>query len=259
MYLQIFIEGDKDEIDTANDNTLTVNNKSPRGNPRHTASIGSNASDTSPTRSTEYAYVTVTAQSTASDVIASVAKKRNVYENRGEYKLVVCDSDGSQKIEATLDDDDLPYERQQRAMVHGHLGDFHFVFRKNTEGDNDDDSEQSFFPPNIRGTPKSGPLHQTKLMVFINFHMFVFVCKQKVEQRKKRPNSQNCTSNSCFLCLLFPFLFVLWQEKNVSKQKVATKEDQSGMFYFFRFCFGDLLACQSLMHTILFVFVCLFE
>ena len=138
-------------IDTPPNNatasTLSIGSKSPRNqHPRYLSSVGSSTHETSvagSTRSTEYAYVTVTPESTATDVVASVAKKRNVYDQRNEYSLVMCDSDGKQIIERVLDSDDLPYEHQQAARIHGHLGDFHFVFRKVT--DEEDDSDQEFF------------------------------------------------------------------------------------------------------------------
>eukprot|EP00485_Elphidium_margaritaceum_P002907 CAMPEP_0202701318 /NCGR_PEP_ID=MMETSP1385-20130828/14420_1 /ASSEMBLY_ACC=CAM_ASM_000861 /TAXON_ID=933848 /ORGANISM="Elphidium margaritaceum" /LENGTH=594 /DNA_ID=CAMNT_0049358709 /DNA_START=90 /DNA_END=1874 /DNA_ORIENTATION=- len=108
---------------------------------------------TSPTSiNAQYTIVTISAQSTASDVCAAVARKRNLSCNDFAYELVMCDGDGQASYQKILGPDDKPHQFQQSAAKHGHLGDFHFVFRacsddadSGSENDTDGDSEPDMF------------------------------------------------------------------------------------------------------------------
>ena len=57
----------------------------------------------------------------------------------------MCDGDGDVKYETRLSPDDQPHHFQQSAAKHGHLGDFHFVFKRvngdDDETDNDEDTD----------------------------------------------------------------------------------------------------------------------
>lgn len=103
-------------------------------------------------RISQYTTVPITCTTTASEVCMNVAKKRNVEYNESnpEYELVMCDGDGHESFDRLLSPNDIPWQFQQSAAKHGHLGDFHFKFRTvSEESDTDsDDSEKFFFPGN---------------------------------------------------------------------------------------------------------------
>eukprot|EP01083_Nonionella_stella_P198326 728230_1 len=105
---------------------------------------------TSSTQS-QYCTITITSQSSASDVCNAVARKRNLLYTEDDYELVMCDGDGQASYETILSPQDPPHQFQHSAAKHGHLGDFHFVFRKSNHDasdlsdDTDNDSEPDIF------------------------------------------------------------------------------------------------------------------
>lgn len=99
-----------------------------------------NASNSS---SAQYTIVPITSNSSASDVCAAVARKRNLLYSDEEYALVMCDGDGDRQYETRLSPDDKPHQHQQSAAKHGHLGDFHFVFKRVNDDDNETDVEDT--------------------------------------------------------------------------------------------------------------------
>merc|ERR1719474_1369444 len=102
----------------------------------------------------QYCTIHINPNSTAADVCNAVARKRNLLYTEDEYELVMCDGDGEQSYETILGAEDQPHQFQQSAAKHGHLGDFHFVFRKVNDdtgseaddADSDADSETDMFP-----------------------------------------------------------------------------------------------------------------
>ena len=102
----------------------------------------------------QYCTISIHSNSTAADVCNAVARKRNLLYTEDEYELVMCDGDGEQSYETILGVNDQPHQFQQSAAKHGHLGDFHFVFRRvkddtgseADDADSDADSDADMFP-----------------------------------------------------------------------------------------------------------------
>lgn len=88
---------------------------------------------TSETLSPQYTIVPISNKSSADDVCLLVAKRRNLVDyddyHPNKYELVMKDSDGQTIYETVLQSSDIPWNFQQSAATHGHLGDFRFVFR----------------------------------------------------------------------------------------------------------------------------------
>ena len=127
------------------------------------------SSSSSSQTSAQYTIVTITSQSSAADVCAAVARKRNLLYSEDEYELVMCDGDGKASYETRLNPEDQPHQFQQSAAKHGHLGDFHFVFRKHSEDDQSDgdETDQDDSEPDIFGTN----LPQ-QVKVYISLHIY---------------------------------------------------------------------------------------
>eukprot|EP01084_Bolivina_argentea_P019430 36119_1 len=142
-FLKVFVE-----VPDANEEKLDAD-PSPSPNPSSSSSTRKGTSYLSPksphtsSAQSQYCTITISATSTASDVCNAVARKRNLLYTDEDYELAMCDGDGQASYETILGGNDQPHQFQQSAAKHGHLGDFHFVFRRanGDDSDGDDDSD----------------------------------------------------------------------------------------------------------------------
>ena len=159
-FLKVFVDVPETPAEEKSDDGGSYSSSGPISGSKSTPTALSRSQTTpsallSSSQSAQYCTISIRTNSTALEVCNAVARKRNLLFNEEDYELVMCDGDGQASYETILGPDDEPHQFQQSAAKHGHLGDFHFVFRAITEedsasdaddADSDADSDADMFP-----------------------------------------------------------------------------------------------------------------